>query len=577
MTHLIAARIDDAARRARIRRRLTRWAREICPEIAPHWHVRATARGPWLVASVGADPDAAWLDDALCGIGWPGASPRELARLDSGSVPGAGAIARWTEHALEVATDTFASRSWFVGALDGVAVASTSQRLATRVLGAFAPDEDVSSWFLTTGVLPPGGSHNRHLRALAPATVARCDATGRPAWCTTTDRPAWRPTTWLRDAQVDALEAAIERSVGSLASATGWVCPLSGGVDSRALLLFWQGERPPTVTWGVRAALDEPWSDAVIARRAAEALGTSNRYIVVEPSEVSPDEVLRRFRDVGEGRIDHIGGYSDGFALFRTLRDEGVSAIVRGDEAFGWSRSLSEEDLLRSLGLSFGERVRGLPASLRERVRDQQLPPALRRQTGESLVAWRDRLYASCRAPTVLAALNALKAPFVEIANPFLHRDVAEVVRTLPPRWRTDKRLFRQLVVDKGIDVPFARTPAIAAPGDLLGGPDVRAMLSTELERDGGSLGLGDAATEWLVERAARPGAPRRGRREWMESVRHLVPSTLKAPARVLAGTPAVPGRRWAFRAWLAASTHRALAEDAAQGSRAAVSSDAAD
>jgi asparagine synthetase B (glutamine-hydrolysing) len=566
MAHLLIARVDDAARRRSMRASLEAWGARVTPSAAPPHRVLDRSEGPWVVAELVPRRQPTERAHRVASIGWPATDEATLAALGTGSVAGAGAVARWHDDAIEVATDTFASRSWFVGERQGIAVASTSQRLATLALGAFEPSTSAAHWFLATGVLPPGGSHNAQLRALPPATVSRCARQGRATWVDRTDRPAFRPTRLLAwDARATLTEA-IESAVGSLSGASGWVSPLSGGVDSRALLLFWRGVRPPTLTWGTEAAREDTRSDAVVAAKVAEALGTAHRYVVVAPGRVAPAEVLRRFAEVGEGRIDHLGGYADGFAVFQTLADNGVSAIVRGDEAFGWARSLSTEDLYRSLGLSFGLRVRDLPPEFASLLADQRLPERFERCSGESLALWRDRLYANVRAPTVLAALNALKAPWVEIANPFLHRNVAAIVRTLPDRWRTDKALFREVVAARGLAIPYARTPAIAAAGDVIGAPDARALLAAGLDTRVTRAVFGEAQAERLAAAAAKPGAPPRGRREWMERVRAYVPGELKAPARVIAGAPRVPWRAWAFRAWLTTVTLERLEADASAG-----------
>ena len=370
---------------------------------------------------------------------------------------------------------------------------------------------------------------------LAPASIARCEPTGPAAWATRTDVLDFRASQETPAELERQLRLAITEAVGPLADAEGWMSPLSGGVDSRALLLFWRGALPPTVTWGTESALRDDTSDAVVAARVAERLGTSNRYVVVEPTSIETDEVLRRFRDVCEGRIDHFGGYADGFAVFDSLHASGVRAIVRGDEAFGWSRSLSEEDLYRSLALSFGVRVRGLPPALEALVADRQLPP--RRSGGRaSRSPAGDRLYAGVRAPTVLAALNACKAPWVDIANPFLHREVVEVVRRLPDRLRTDKALFKRIVGSMGIDVPYARTATIATPRDVLSSPASRALLGDD--RALAPSWLGDEATDGSPAGEPREGKPKGAARGWR---------ACDAPSALMEGAGA-SDRRYAAR-----------------------------
>jgi hypothetical protein len=55
-----------------------------------------------------------------------------------------------------------------------------------------------------------------------------------------------------------------------------------------------------------------------------------------------------------------------------------------------------------------------------------------------------------------LAALNDVKAPFVEIASPLLTREVLSFVRRMPDKLRTDKRAFRQIAKAQSPPLPYA-------------------------------------------------------------------------------------------------------------------------
>src|SRR5690606_8098190 len=121
-----------------------------------------------------------------------------------------------------------------------------------------------------------------------------------------------------------------------------WALPLSGGYDSRGLLLSLQRSGAASkalncVTWGERAALDDKRSDAWIARELAHATGAQHRYFELDADAAfeSHDELVQRFIVAGDGRVASISGYLDGFRLWKTLLDEGVQGVIRGDEAFG--------------------------------------------------------------------------------------------------------------------------------------------------------------------------------------------------------------------------------------------------
>jgi hypothetical protein len=112
---------------------------------------------------------------------------------------------------------------------------------------------------------------------------------------------------------------------------------------------------------------------------------------------------------------------------------------------------------------------------------EQQLPSALGRQRGESAPDWRDRLFHAFRIPSVYAALNELKSPYLEIASPLLVRLLVEQARSHPTHLRTGKKLFRDLTAEVGIPVAYADQHATANPDEALGHPAVLEVLSDEI------------------------------------------------------------------------------------------------
>ena len=97
------------------------------------------------------------------------------------------------------------------------------------------------------------------------------------------------------------------------------------------------------------------------------------------------------------------------------------------------------------------------------------------------MATWRDRLYHSFRIPTILAALNDVKTPYVEILSPFLSRPIIMAARALPDRLRTDKLLFKRIVRSMGPRIPFAKRSATWQIGDILKLPDAQEAVFDEL------------------------------------------------------------------------------------------------
>jgi hypothetical protein len=225
---------------------------------------------------------------------------------------------------------------------------------------------------------------------------------------------------------------------------------------------------------------------------------------------VAIESVLDEYVAASESRVDHLGGYVDGMALWRTLVTEhGVKIMLRGDEAFGWLPVLTESDVRRSVGApelrDFGNRSWLLRAGLGD-LTLPTLPPHLLRQRGESLATWRDRLYQQYRAPSILAALSAIKASYVETLNPFTHERVLSEVRLLPDRDRTDKHLFRRLAREH-LDptrVPFATTEG----GQGFSPSRVAELALLELRSKEAEECLSATLRQRLLEAAHRGSAP---------------------------------------------------------------------
>jgi hypothetical protein len=293
------------------------------------------------------------------------------------------------------------------------------------------------------------------------------------------------------------------------------VVPISGGYDSRGILLFLRRHKPSgarlrAVTWGTQAAPAQPGSDAHVARELCRALGVEHRYHVLGRTDLGFAEVFRRFVAIGEGRTDNIGGYVDGFALWRELAEEGVACVLRGDMAFGYPPAVSERDVRLQTPIPLlddFENLRSIPC-----LRDIGMPRPeyISRRRGESCSEWNARLGHEFRLPTTLAALTHLKVSFVEVLNPLLARPLVECARTLPRRLSLSKSAYKILVRNLSPPVPFARTPAIAPVGDVCGPPDARAFLR-ELLDDRGRVHLPSELVEALLPALApEKGSQRR-------------------------------------------------------------------
>jgi hypothetical protein len=350
-------------------------------------------------------------------------------------------------------------------------------------------------------------------------------------------------------------------------NAAQWVLPLSGGVDSRGLLYAFSdvlGLR--TVTWGEPELLGQKGSDGAIAAAIAEQTGVSHSFLEIAPESVPIDTVLDRFTRCSEGTVDHVSGYVDGFAVWRMLFEKNIGGIIRGDETFGWVDDLaSEERPRRSVGLHLMTDYQNLSV-IREALQPISVPPVLERREGETLPAYRDRLYRDFRVPVILAGLNKLKTPFVEVFNPWLSRPIIEFVRAMPDDRRTNKLAFREFVIDRSGGIPFASLPSIRAAEEFLEQPSTAEFLRDFLHGSRGGV-LPPAVTDAILGKL-RSSQEKPSMTRWLKSrarkaVRQWAPDRAMLWIKRNVQSNLDPGKL-AFRAYLVERTAALMLDDAA-------------
>jgi len=416
-------------------------------------------------------------------------------------------------------------------------VVATSLRHCAFLLGGFEPDEDTPTQFLITGTLGPERSWDRRVRQLRGGESVEIDTESGRLRCPPTGRRdgASVDEAGLSDKQARAeLAERIRRALASkLKDPNGWVLPLSGGHDSRGLLMLLPVPLT-TITWGSAASRTDRRSDSWVAAELAAASRVAHRFIEIS-DETTPESALANFVAASEGRIDHIDAYADGLRSWRSLAADGVTGVVRGDECFGWVNRRTELGVRRSVG-ALG------PNDLLENPRtramgDRRLLWRLARSPDESLAAWRDELYRSFRVPSVLAPLTETKANFVDVVCPLLAPDVVSLATSLRDDQRTDKRVFSELVKQLSPPVRFATRSSTPDRGFAARG-DVRAMLCQRLSDDPPSMfdanlvellahpqpaSTGSRANQPLARRIAQEALPHR-------VVRRLARQQLESP-----------------------------------------------
>lgn len=488
-------------------------------------------------------------------------------RLPDGSY----ALFRDDVQLLEVASDPAASRTiWYYS--DGTQfVASTSQRMLIMYLGNFEFDECTIPWMLSSGSLGPALSWDKRLRRLPPASTIVLD---KISWRTHINTESFKFTESSRSRaeRRRALKQAICDAIRSLETHKNgrWVLPLSGGYDSRGLLLSIM-ERPDlskrfkTITWGLSQSVDDSGSDSMIAEQLSREVGVEHTFCPTDTSGEPAANVIDRFILCGEGRVDHLAGYMDGLELWRHLSEEPATlALIRGDEGFGWSSVTTPLTCRLSVGCGLCEDFANLKTLARRyAIPPQSMPKDLEKGPSESLSQYRDRLYHTFRIPTVLAALSDIKFSYIDQITPLLSRTVVDQVKNTPDRLRTDKVLFKEVVNSYGIGTPYARSGAIDRSEHILRSPDIVDLLADTLSSRHAKALIGTGLCENLVSglRRSSSRAPQfQGDIGWLK---RILPRRLKDWTKAHLVALKVDPNVLAFRAFIIVRMHALLSEEA--------------
>ena len=184
---------------------------------------------------------------------------------------------------------------------------------------------------------------------------------------------------------------------------------------------------------------------------------------------------------------------------------EGIREIIRGDEGFGWIPVYDPADVRIAVGIPLWSDFANLEPLEDFDLPRHAMPDELTQRPTETLEAWRDRFMHQYRIPVVIAALNDVKAPYVEIVNPLLHRRIVHRVRQLPDRLRTGKKLFKTIVQSLTPPIAFAEGSATISPRMLFKTEAVVDCIRQELSSNHTTAILPATLVRVRLERVIRP------------------------------------------------------------------------
>jgi hypothetical protein len=529
----------------------------------------AFARSDGVSSAVFGSTGAVRLHDTSIALGALLSGAAEWHRPGAAVPEGSFALMRCDADRIELVADAAGSRTIWYALLEDQLIASTSQRAIVALLGNFELNREVLPWVLSSGTLGGAGAWDARISQLRRGERLMLH---RASWSVERSTPTieFEPEPGLDAAGHAARLAEIVEGLcgGWVFDAAKWALPLSGGTDSRGLLsLLSDRTGLQTITWGTTEARDEEGNDAHVARMLAAEFGVANRFFSIDFSAEPRERLVQRFLAAGEGRVAKISGYLDGFKIWKTLYEEGVDGIIRGDEAFGSMYIHNEYGARFTASLTMLTDYFSPDEIGALELPEQVLAPGLARRPGETLETWRDRIYQEFRVPNLLAALTDLKTAYVEVADPLLARAVLECVRRLPDDMRTGKRAWREIVRARSPAIPYARVGAVLSLRDFVSDTSMLQLMLAEMESANSAEIFGPALRQTVVasiKEVLASGRPRGTRVSPRTQIMRSLPQHLRRIVRRWVKLePELHPMVFAFRAFIASRMNALMKADA--------------
>lgn len=392
-------------------------------------------------------------------------------------------LARSDNKFLEIVSDLAGSRTVWYFKDDRTFVAATTQRALVILLQSFNVNTKVYPWMLSSGILGVEQSWDARLKVLRPNSKLILD---RNEWKLSLVSELYGETqTDVSPGDCEEkLRSSIEQTFDQLDLKEGsWVLPLSGGYDSRALLLFLlRKQKIKTITWGTQDSLRGKNNDAVIARQVAEYYGVENNFYETGLAAESIEKIFQRFICAGEGRVDHVGAYLDGFKIWKSLYEDGYDGVIRGDHLIGRWTTGSEIDAKKANGFYLLGDFENMRDAEEYGLEKQEVPQQLIKDKQETWTDYREKLYLNYRIPYVLSPLNDLKNSYVEVLSPLLSRNLASLSLSLSDECRINKTVYKKIIEEMvTAPIPFTKRPSILQSGNIYSNTDVVAFLREQM------------------------------------------------------------------------------------------------
>lgn len=470
----------------------------------------------------------------------------------------------------EIVSDPVASRAIWYYKDEELFIASTSQRAIIMFLGSYEFDERIIPWMLSTGTLGPSFTWDKRIKRIPADSSIILNKTD---WSVIIkSNPIVLDPVERSDEQHEIqLRETLNSSFKSInLDWSRWVLPLSGGYDSRGILCLLldsdsNNRTLRTITWGLKSSKNVEGNDASVAGNLANQLKVANIYYSNDLSEEPIEIIIDRFILVGEGLIDNLSDYLDGFGMWKAVFESGIEGIVRGDEAFGWvpvSSSLAvrlNDTCCLCSDFSNLKDYRKYGFSL------QELPRNLCKKEGETLSTWRDRVFQVYSQSVIQSALSDLKLSYVEQINPLLSKKILQQVRQLPDHLRNDRLLFKKIVKSLSPEIDFSTSASSTPPEEILKRRHMVKLLENELNSENARRIFPseflDFVKKGIISRD-QPVPANGGSSQVRSSFKKIIPQFVKDVIRSEIALPVIDSNLLAFRVFMICKMFQTLSND---------------
>lgn len=343
-------------------------------------------------------------------------------------------------------TDQFGSRAlWYYLDKEQIIV-STSQRAIVALKGDFQLNEKALAWYLSSGCQGPFECWDKDTYQVLPNLEYKFNISN---WMLDTAQKSGmelpKSGTVKMEEYVKIYEKQVSSSLKQIINEypKGQVLmPLSGGLDSRSILALSMqaglSNDTMLVNWG------EPtpkgvFDDKIAAKRVADFYNKIilDKYLPVEID--SYDYILDRYAKECEGRIDHLSSFTDGYQMWEDFFYQGYRMIVRGDIPVTEGLDINNIQARARNGLSLFKDYANVDEFPVKRYIKLQSDYGSERHQRESLIRWRDRLFAHWTMPMQVSAFSQQVSSFTENRAPMLTWSLFKLYMALPDKEKGNK------------------------------------------------------------------------------------------------------------------------------------------